>query len=256
MNEQQITSIDIGNTIISISFFILLIAIALIGLWYVWKFYLQKKLNSKKQKSSENNEQVVIEDKTADSMNRLITLLSTIEPNVERAESCLLDAQVQTEILVNQILRVVQKVEELELRVICIENIISALQSDDRQGVVFNVAKLDDLILQKFLMSPFILRQDLKIEALSLLSYERGTVIKFGESYSRLVTSLVNQLSLARGKINGLQQQIQMLEATHPLLVIESSLKKSVDVLNLRAQPALRWTAKKEIPAQIQGYLN
>lgn len=254
MQEQQIASI--GNNIVVIFFIISAFSIVWL-IWYGWKLYKDRKSNKEVMSQGKNLVKNLEEDKTTESMSRLLNLLSSIEPNVEKAEAKILDAQIQTEILVNQILRVTQKIEELEIKIEIISDIVSSIRENNRENLVYSAARLNDNILQKFLLSTYILsRQELKNEAYVLLLYEKGTMEQIGESYSRMVSALVSQLSLARGKIAGLQQQIQMLESSHPLLQIESSLKDSVEVLNLRAQPALRWTAKREVPANIQGYLN
>ena len=252
VKEVMATGTDFGSIANNTLIFVFILAvIGLLG-WVAWKLY---------KRHVVKEESVAAEAKPADpaieAMDRLTRLLAAIEPNTSAAEAKLLDAQVAAEVLVKQILRVVERVEELERKADYVSEAIEAIHSGERDRVAYVAGKFNDVSLQALLLSPYVVtRADLKTEAFVLLGHERGSLEECAAGYGRLTTALVAQLAQARSRILGLQQQIQMLEASHPLLQIEHGFQESIKALNLRAQPALRWTAKQALPAGVQSYLN
>lgn len=195
-------------------------------------------------------------DPAVESMNRLARLLSRVEPNSSEAEARLADARNATEALSRQVLRVVERIEELERQAGYLNQAVEAIHGGEREKIAYLAAKVADDGLRRLLLSPFLVsRDDFKAEAYVLLANERGSLEECALGYSRLVKALVSQLAQARKRIIALEQSVTMLEATSPVLVIEVGLRKSIEALNLRAEPALRWTAKQELPPGVQGYL-
>lgn len=195
-------------------------------------------------------------DPAAEAMDRVARLLAQIEPNAADAEARLRDAEMAADVLMRQVLKVVDRIEELERQADFINQATDAIQAGQRDQIAYLAGKIGDDSLRALLLSPYLVtRQDFRSEAFVLLANERGTLEESAAGYGRLVTALVGQLAQARTRVIGLDQQIQMLEASHPILLIEQGLNKSIEALNLRAQPALRWTAKQALPAGVAGYL-
>ncbi|MCL4295709.1 MAG: hypothetical protein KJ077_08275 [Anaerolineae bacterium] len=241
---------SVANTLI-IGVFVL-IALAGIG-WAIWKFIEHRRA---KAKPAEIEVTPPPPDPAAEAADRLAQLLARIEPNSATAEAGLLDARIATDLLTRQVLKVVERVETLERRAGYLAQAADAIQAGQRDQVAYLAGKVGDDSLQTLLLSPYLItRADLKTEAFVLLANERGSLEECAAGYSRLITALVGQLAQARTRILGLEQSIQMLEASHPILLIEQGLKESIDALNLRAEPALRWTARQALPAGVQGYL-
>lgn len=243
---------DIGAVVINgMAVVFALTVIGLIG-FAVWKLY---KRHVVAQESTTKDDKP--NDPAMEAMERLTKLLAAIEPNTTAAESKLRDAQMAAEILVRQILRVVDRIEELERKAGYVSEAIEAIRKGSREDLAYIAGKFSDTGLQTLLLSPYLVtRENMRTEAYVLLGNERGSLEECAAGYGRLTTALVAQLAQARTRALGLQQQIQMLEASHPLLQIEQGFQESVKALNLRAQPALRWTAKQSLPSGVQGYLN
>ncbi|MCL4296403.1 MAG: hypothetical protein KJ077_11775 [Anaerolineae bacterium] len=232
----------------------LLVITSLLLLNYLWRKYGQNLFKSPAAVHGEEKPPIV--DPAKETMDRLAKLLSKIEPNTTDAEARLQDARIATETLIRQVLKVVERVEDLERQANYIGQATEAIQAGRRDDLAYLAGKINDSGLRTLLLSPYLAsRTDLKTEAFVLLANERGTLEECAAGYGRLVTALCGQLAQARSRIVGLEQQIEMLEASHPILLIEQGLQESVDALNLRAQPALRWTAKQALPAGVQGYL-
>lgn len=238
----------------------LLLPFVLIGAIYLgWKLWRKIK---KEDREIKREAEIVVPppplppDPATETVDRLTKLLSRIEPNTAEAEAKLFDARTATETLTRQVLKVVERVENLERQAGYIGQAVEAIQTGQRDKVAYLAGKLGDDSLRSLLLSPYLVsRDDFKIEAFVLLANERGSLEECAAGYGRLVTALVAQLAQARTRIIGLEQSIQMLEASHPLILIEQGLQKSIEALNLRAEPALRWTAKQALPAGVQGYL-
>lgn len=195
-------------------------------------------------------------DPAAETMDRLARLLAKIEPNSAAAEARLQDAKIAAETLMKQALRVVERIEELERQATFINQAADAIKSGQRDQVAYLAGKVGDDSLRTMPLSPYLItRSDFRTEAFILLASERGALEESAAGYGRLVTALVGQLAQARTRVIGLEQQIRMLEASHPILLIEQGLNESIKALNLRAEPALRWTAKQALPAGVQGYI-
>lgn len=189
-------------------------------------------------------------------MERVARLLAAIEPNTTKAEAQLRDARMATQTLMAQVIKVVERIEDLERQAGFIAEAVEAIHTGSREQVAYVAAKVSDDSLRQMLQSPYVVsRDDFKTEAFVLLANERGTLEECAAGYGRLVTALCGQLAQARTRATGLEQSIVMLEASHPILMIEQGLSKSIDALNLRATPALRWTAKQALPAGVAGYL-
>lgn len=240
----------VANNVI-IGFFVLL-ALGGIG-WAIWKFIEHRRA---KTKAADIEITPPPPDPAAETMDRLAQLLARIEPNSASAEARLQDARIATETLTRQVLKVVERIENLERQAGYLIQVTEAIQAGQRDQIAYIAARLGDDSLRSILLSPYLVtRADLKTEALVLIANERGGLEECAAGYGRLVTALVTQLAQARIRILSLEQSIQMLEASHPILLIEQGLQSSVDALNLRAEPALRWTAKQALPAGVQGYL-
>lgn len=195
-------------------------------------------------------------DPAIETMTRLARLLSRVEPDSAEAEARLADARAATEALSKQVLRVVERIEDLERQEATLSEAVDAIRTGDREKIAYLAGKVSDDGLRALLLSPHLVaRDDFKAEAYVLLANERGSLEECALGYGRLVKALVSQLAQARKRIIALEQSVTMLEATSPVLVIEVGLRKSIDALNLRAEPALRWTAKQELPPGVQGYL-
>lgn len=195
-------------------------------------------------------------DPAVEAMNRLARLLSRVEPDSAEAEARLADARTATEALSQQVLRVVERIEELERQAAYLNEAVDAIRTGDREKIAYVAGKVADDGLRALLLSPQLASRDaFKAEAYVLLASERGSLEECALGYSRLVQALVGQLAQARKRIIALEQSVTMLEATSPVLLIEVGLRRSIDALNLRAEPALRWTAKQELPPGVQGYL-
>lgn len=196
-------------------------------------------------------------DPAVETMDRLALLLASIEPNTQEAEKKLMDAKVASENLMRQILVVVEKIEELEREAQHIAQVVEAIRGGKRDEIAYWAGHIRDKTLRPLLLSPYLeSRDDLRTEAFVLLANERGTLEECAHGYGKLVSALAGQLAQARNRTIGLEAQVQMLEASHPILLIEKGLSESIDALNLRAQPALRWTAKQQLPSGIRGFLS
>lgn len=195
-------------------------------------------------------------DPAVEAMERVTRLLSVIEPNTAKAEAQLRDARMATQTLMSQVLKVVERIESLERQAGYITEAVEAIHSGSREQVAYIAGKVGDDSLRQMLLSPYVCgREDFRSEAFILLANERGTLEECAAGYGRLVTALCGQLAQARTRVTGLEQSVVMLEASHPILLIEQGLSKSIDALNLRATPALRWTAKQALPVGVAGYL-
>jgi hypothetical protein len=227
-----------------------LIALEVAMGWGIWKFIQRRQQNKAEAKPA------APPDPAVETMNQLTRLLANIEPNSVEAEARLMDARIATEALTRQVLKVVERVEDLERQAGYLNRAIDAIRTGQRKEIAYLAGKLGDENLRALLLSPFLAtRDDFKTEAFVLLANERGSLEECAAGYVRLVTALVGQLAQARTRIIGLEQSVTMLEATHPVLLIEVGLKESIEALNLRAEPALRWSAKQALPAGVQGYL-
>lgn len=234
---------------------IALVAI-LLGATDLWRAYghLLKDL-FKKQPGPAQAAPVAV-DPAQETMDRVTRLLTRIEPNATDAEARLQDARIATDLLTRQVLKVVERVEGLERQADYLNQVTDAIRSGQRTDVAYLAGKMSDDSLRTLLLSPYLTsRSDFQTEAFVLLANERGSLEECAVGYSRLITALVTQLAQARTRIIGMEQSIAMLEASSPILMIETGLQKSLEALNLRAEPALRWTAKQALPSGVQGYL-
>lgn len=233
---------------------LLLPFILICAAYLAWKLW--QRVKKEKAPEIEIVAEAPAQDPAKETMDRLTKLLSKIEPNSAAAEAKLLDARTATEVLTRQVLKVVERVEHLERQADCINQTVVAIRTGQRADIAYLAGKLGDDSLRQILLSPYLVsRPDFQTEAFGLLANERGSLEECAAGYSRLVTALVVQLARARTRILSLEQSVQMLEASHPLLQIEQGLQQSVEALNLRTEPALRWTAKQALPAGVQGYL-
>lgn len=183
-------------------------------------------------------------------MVKLSDFLAQMEPNVQEADTRLLDAKQWTETLVSQVLRVVEKIEEMESQIKSLGDAIEAINSGERDKVAYAAGLIADPTIRQILRSPYVVkRQDFRAEAITLISGEMGTLVQWGRSYGNFVTALFTQISLARDKAVMLEAGRDMLEASKPVLQIQVSLNEARDALQLRAQPALRMMARQALPA-------
>ncbi|GIK37606.1 MAG: hypothetical protein BroJett011_14390 [Chloroflexota bacterium] len=195
-------------------------------------------------------------DPAKETMDRVTQLLARIEPNSADAEARLQDVRVATDTLTRQVLKLVERVEGLEHQANYLNQVTDAIRSGQRTEIAYLAGKIGDESLRTLLLSSYLVsREDFKTEVFVLLANEHGSLEECAAGYGRLITALVGQLAQARTRIVGLEQSITMLEASSPLLLIEQGLQQSIEALNLRAEPALRWTAKQTLPAGVQGYL-
>jgi hypothetical protein len=190
-------------------------------------------------------------------MVKLSDLLAQLEPNVQEADAKLLDAQTWTGALVAQVLRVVEKIEEMEGQVKALGEAIEAINGGERDKVAYAAGKVADPTIRQILRSPYIVkRPDFRADAITLISGEMGTLEQWGRSYGNFVTALFAQISMARDKAVMLQAGRDMLEASQPVLLIQMSLNEASDALRLRAQPALRMMARQALPAPVVSLLD
>lgn len=190
-------------------------------------------------------------------MLRLTDLLAGLEPNTQEADIRLMDARQWTETLVSQVLRVVEKIEEMEEQVKNLGEAIEAINSGQRDKVAYAAGKVTDPVIQQLLRSPYIIRRpEFRTDAITLISGEMGTLEQWGRSYSNFVTALFAQLAQVRDRAVMLQAGRNMLEASKPVLQIQTSLDEAGTALQLRAQPALRMMARQALPGPASGLLD
>lgn len=186
-----------------------------------------------------------------EAMNNLTVLLSQIQPNAEEADKKLTDARVWTETLVSHVLGVVEKIELIRSEVGHLSAALDALNTGQREQVAYAAGKVADGDIRRLLLSPYVLTDShFKVEAIVLISSQLGAREQWSESYQRFASALFGQIAEVKARALSLEQGRDMLQASHPVLIIQKSLNEAQDALRLKS-PGIRYAARQSLPGSV-----